>query len=230
MLNIEGDRFLKGTIEKAGYLKYQLKDDNDKQCSRMAHILVAQYFVNNPNPEVLLYINHIDEDKTNPCADNLEWVTQKENCNHGTRNDRIKEQLSKPVNEYDLEGKYIRTWKSSQYVTKVYPVSSRLIQNAAKIENNNSCDCQTAYGRQWRYLEDDNIGNIEQIKSERIRRYNKNVDYDSFKIPDEYIYEIKELNEKDKCLNIITDIIQDKAFSTYYLFKMKEIENYITNQ
>lgn len=49
--------------------------------------LVANCFVANEfnKPEV----NHIDEDKNNNRADNLEWVTAKENSNHGTRNDRI---------------------------------------------------------------------------------------------------------------------------------------------
>jgi hypothetical protein len=197
----------------------------------MAHVLVAQYFVDNPNPETLLYVNHIDENKANPCALNLEWVTHKENCNHGTRNNRIKLQLSKPINEYDLDGNYIRTWLSPEYVSKIYPVTSRLIQNAAiRGENKDKTDCQTGYGRQWRYLENVNTSNIKPINNDRIRRYNKGVDYNIFNIPDEYLHNVKELNEKDKCLNIINDIVNDKAFSTYYLFKMKEIENYIINK
>jgi len=230
VLNINTNKFLKGTIERNGYLKYLLKDDNNKLCSIAAHLLVARLFLHNPSPKEKNQVNHIDEDKANPHVSNLEWVSPSQNSNHGTRNKRISKKLSMPVNEYDLEGKYIRTWKSSQYVAKIYPVTARLIQSAAKREGDNGCTCQTGYGRQWRYLNDNNTNNIEPINSKKIRQYNKNVNHDSFVIPDEYLYKINKVSEKDRCLNIISDLIQDKAFSTYYLSKIKEIENYITNQ
>ena len=35
-----------------------------------------------------LQVNHKDEDKTNNCLDNLEWLTAKENVNYGTRTER----------------------------------------------------------------------------------------------------------------------------------------------
>lgn len=48
--------------------------------TRNLHVLVANAFV--PNPEGLPYVNHIDGDKQNPRADNLEWVTEKGNSEH----------------------------------------------------------------------------------------------------------------------------------------------------
>lgn len=57
------------------------------------HILVAIAFI--PNPNNLPEINHKDYDRTNPKADNLEWITRKDNvrysmCNmpdyHGDKN------------------------------------------------------------------------------------------------------------------------------------------------
>jgi len=53
--------------------KYELR-----QISR----LVAQSFL--LNPENKREVNHIDEDPTNNCLENLEWVTRSENTRHGS--------------------------------------------------------------------------------------------------------------------------------------------------
>ena len=62
--------------------------------------------------------NHLDENKENNHLSNLEWTTHKENCNHGTRNARVSEKNtngknSTPIVQLNLDGKYIRSYKSS---------------------------------------------------------------------------------------------------------------------
>lgn len=79
------NRRLKGKLlaktNSKGYIKVTLTNKN-KSDNRDIHRLVAQAFI--PNPENKPQVNHIDEDKTNNIVYNLEWVTAKENMNHGT--------------------------------------------------------------------------------------------------------------------------------------------------
>lgn len=47
------------------------------------HRLVAEAFI--PNPDGLPEVNHKDEDKTNNCADNLEWCDHRYNNRYGSK-------------------------------------------------------------------------------------------------------------------------------------------------
>ena len=60
----------------AGYLRVQLCD-NDRRKRYFIHRLVAHVFVSGYFDGA--QVNHIDMDRTNNCADNLEWVTPSEN-------------------------------------------------------------------------------------------------------------------------------------------------------
>lgn len=68
------------------YISVTLWKDG-KGFSKLVHRLVAEEFL--PNPNNYPVVNHIDEDKQNNCVNNLEWCTQKDNCNWGSRNSRI---------------------------------------------------------------------------------------------------------------------------------------------
>ena len=110
-----------------GYLKVNLrKNRKRKTCS--VHRLVAETFL--PNPENKPQVNHKDEDKTNNFVflnedgtvnkkkSNLEWKSPKDNCNHGTRNERIAKantngKKSKKVLQLSLSGELIREWEST---------------------------------------------------------------------------------------------------------------------
>ena len=80
------------------------------------HRLVAEAFLG--NPDSMTEVNHKDEVKTNNCVENLEWSDRKYNINYGTRSKKCaekllnREDLSKQVYQYTLDGELIAVWKS----------------------------------------------------------------------------------------------------------------------
>lgn len=139
---------LKSSKSKKGYLVVILCK-NGKETSYQVHRLVALHFI--PNPENKPQVNHIDEDKENNTVSNLEWMTNKENSNHGTRNKR----LSKNVSCYDLEsGDFIQEFDSIRqacYKIKKKPVMGANIIRCCKGKQ------KTAYGYYWSYEKKDNF-------------------------------------------------------------------------
>ena len=77
--------FLRPGKNSRGYLCVNLSK-NGKSKTYYLHRLVVETYI--PNPENKLEINHKDENKTNNCVNNLEWISHKDNCNFGTRNER----------------------------------------------------------------------------------------------------------------------------------------------
>lgn len=65
-----------------GYLRTCFADKTIPEC---VHTLVAETFVYNPDPSTKKYVNHIDGNKHNNRASNLEWVTSGENQEHAYR-------------------------------------------------------------------------------------------------------------------------------------------------
>lgn len=78
--NVTKDKYLKGTkiTKNNRYTKIHL----DKFYP--LHRLVAEHFL--PNPNNYTEINHIDGNRHNNCADNLEWCNHKENIQHCWKN------------------------------------------------------------------------------------------------------------------------------------------------
>jgi hypothetical protein len=66
-----------------GYFRISIRDGDGKQNKFLVHRLVAITFI--PNPLNKPQVNHKDNDKTNNCVDNLEWITNQENRNQALR-------------------------------------------------------------------------------------------------------------------------------------------------
>lgn len=69
------------------------------------------------------------------------------NSNYGTNAERIAKNESKPINQYDLQGNFIKSWNSGTEIKRTLGYS-----------NSNICNCcrgkqKTAYGYKWQYAE-----------------------------------------------------------------------------
>lgn len=107
---ITKDKILKPLNDK-GYVRVALWKNN-KPKYIFIHRLVAQAFI--PNTDNLPHINHKDENPLNNHVSNLEWCSQSYNINYGTRNQKAASNISKPVNQYTLNGELIKTWESAR--------------------------------------------------------------------------------------------------------------------
>ena len=84
------------TINKTGYPAVTVSKDNvERSITAHVHRLLALTFLIPENREMVhkLQVNHKDGNKTNYRLENLEWVTQQQNCDHayrsGLRSDNI---------------------------------------------------------------------------------------------------------------------------------------------
>lgn len=111
------EKILKLGQNHKGYLQVSLCKDGHEKTVKV-HRLVAEAFIQNPNN--LDTVNHKDEDKTNNIVSNLEWMSNADNNNYGTRNKRIAEaninnpNRSKQVNQLNKQGNLLATFPSGQ--------------------------------------------------------------------------------------------------------------------
>lgn len=106
---------VKKTVGKNGYLRVSITIKG-KRRTVLVHQLVARMFI--PNPNFYTEVNHIDGDKANNYADNLEWCTRSHNVKHafdtGLKvNKRGSESChARKCYQYDMQGNFIREWGS----------------------------------------------------------------------------------------------------------------------
>ena len=138
------ERILCPLKSKEGYLTIVLFKDKSKKRIYI-HRLVAMAFI--PNLNNLPQVNHINGDKTDNRACNLEWVTNSENQTHAIRNGLKK---IRQVNQYDIKGNFIQQFCSVKCASESLDIPSSYIR---------SCLCnsrKSAGGYIWRYSENDN--------------------------------------------------------------------------
>lgn len=132
----KGYKLLKPFEDKDGYLKVCLCENN-KRIYRFVHRLVGIEFIENKYNKPT--INHKDGNKKNNNIENLEWATIKEQNNHalksGLRNMK-NDGCSKEVEQYDLEGKLIKTYQSANEAHRQTGFSQGHISEVCRGEKN----------------------------------------------------------------------------------------------
>lgn len=131
-----------------GYKVVSLYKNNRVQ-TVYVHRLVAAAFI--PNFANYEQVNHKDENKSNNRVGNLEWCTPKYNSNYGTariRNSALTRNhpnTSRPVLQFDMNGKFIKEWPSLREPQRCKIASSSSISRVCRgIE-------KQANGFIWRY-------------------------------------------------------------------------------
>lgn len=141
-------KILKFTKINNGYLQVQLSK-NGKTQVLLVHRLIALTFLDNSNEFKI--VNHINGIKTDNRVENLEWCTQSHNINESYRLGLQIRQYgkdnyhSKNINQYDLQGNFIKTWDSFMDIER------ELNFNHSNLQKVCCGKYKFAYGYIWRY-------------------------------------------------------------------------------
>lgn len=124
---------------------------NGAQKSFLVHRLVALAFV--PTADETLTVNHIDEDKLNNRAENLEWCSVAENVRLYQKNhaQELKGKLGRkedktPIRQLTKQGVVLKVWSSAAEARRALQCSNTwAISQCCKNKR------KTAYGYKWQY-------------------------------------------------------------------------------
>lgn len=120
-----------------------------KKDYKYVHRLVAEAFLE--NPQNYSDINHKDEDRSNNCADNLEWCTTKYNLAYGSRHEREIETQRKThpnriaVLQFSKDGSLIGKYGSQREAQRETGVHSSSVSACCNGK------LKTAGGYVWKY-------------------------------------------------------------------------------
>lgn len=152
------EKILKKYI-RAGYYAVKLYKHNIP-INMPVHRLVAITFLENKQNKPC--INHKDGNKINNNINNLEWCTYSENTLHAYKNGLEKitekqrqngknvykignEKTRKKVNQYDLEGNFIKQWNSISEANRNFGKQNSRIKDVCKKR------CKQCFGFYWEY-------------------------------------------------------------------------------
>lgn len=164
------EKILTPKRHSSGYNTVVLCKNSEKR-NKSIHILVAQAFIRNPKNKS--QVNHIDGNKQNNHAENLEWVTPSENIRHSF--ERLGKQspnkgrfgkshyAAVSVCQYALDGIFLRKWDC------ISDAAREVGCNPCQILNNIKGRSKTCHGYMWRYEKVDKIS-AEPVTSRKTHK------------------------------------------------------------
>ena len=148
---ITNERILKQSPDRKGYMMAWLYK-NKKRNTVKVHRLVANAFI--PNPDNKPQIDHINTVKDDNRVCNLRWCTEKENSNNPISYKRnseskfgCKNHHAKSVEQYAINGDYIKTWSCINDVKRELGFHHSHISQCCSGKRN------VAYGFIWKYAD-----------------------------------------------------------------------------
>lgn len=164
---------LKQTNRRGDYLSVVLQCKGKPPRSAKIHRMVAEQFI--PNPDGLPEVNHIDGNKQNNAAENLEWCTQKENAAHARRlNPDITKGIveynryikTKPLVQIDIRGRIVGRYANGAEASRETGICQRNIMQVATHTpfNGKGQTRRTAGGYVWMFESEVSESELQHIK------------------------------------------------------------------
>ena len=136
------EKILTQRIDRKGYYRIELRDNNGKKHSLQVHRLVAITFI--PNPDKKAQVNHISGNKQDNAVSNLEWVSCQENIVHSFEYE-LRQNIHR-VLQYDTNGNLLAIHKNCMDAERKIGIKHRTIQNACTRAKNHF-----AFDYEWKY-------------------------------------------------------------------------------
>jgi hypothetical protein len=139
--NVATQQMMKPQMKKSGYYSLNLMKPDKKVVTERVHRLVALHFCN--KPEGCTVVNHLDSNKTNNHADNLEWTTVSGNTRHCfEHNEEFRHQVlnnsilgaNKTVltlEVRDKDGFLVGIYRGYQETAKILGINEKTVRNIA---------------------------------------------------------------------------------------------------
>uniref|UniRef100_A0A6C0AER1 HNH nuclease domain-containing protein n=1 Tax=viral metagenome TaxID=1070528 RepID=A0A6C0AER1_9ZZZZ len=127
--------------KKSGYIQVSVKDFTGKRSMQSLHRIVAETFI--PNPENKPEVDHINGIRSNAKVSNLRWATRIENASNKIFPNYVPK--NRPIDQYDLDDNFIKTWKSVKDILEFYKYNIKTLRQACQGK------IDTCGGYKWYY-------------------------------------------------------------------------------